>query len=441
MVNGELVRNLLAPWRDEIAGVAGELARAGWAEAGAGNVSVRLDGPNPAAAADRALLLPLAVPELAGRAFIVSVAGSRMREIARDPAPHFGLLAVGPDGASGRWLGARPPTSELAAHLACHAVLARQSPAQRCLLHAHPTALIALGRLVSRPDDLLAMLAPAGAESTFLRDRLAVTPPLPPGSEELARASAGLVGRFPAVAWPGHGMLTAGETFGAALDLIQLADKAAAVALAGLHPAAGTRAVGRPMRPGRSLQGRPAPDGIETRYEVRSRDSALPPAEFARLPRRPVFIVLDNIRSAFNVGSIFRLADACRAAEVITCGYTAHPPHHKLDQAALGTTGSVPWRSARKTVAVLSELRGRGVQLVAAETAAPAVPYHRFEYRPPVALVFGNEALGLPGLVLDACDGVVDIPVAGLKNSINVAAAAGILLFDLCRRQGWLEPG
>ncbi len=199
------------------------------------------------------------------------------------------------------------------------------------------------------------------------------------------------------------------------------------------------RTQGPPRHRGRSFRGRPAPDGIETFFEVRTRDSELPPEDFARLPRRPIHIVLDNLRSAFNVGSIFRLADAARAAEVVPCGYTAFPPHHKLEQTSLGTTDSVPWRRFDTIAEALTDLKQRGVRLVAVETARSAAPYHRFDHRFPVALVLGNEALGVSEAALRMCDAVVEIPVFGYKNSVNVATAAGVVLYDVLRQAGWLD--
>ena len=199
------------------------------------------------------------------------------------------------------------------------------------------------------------------------------------------------------------------------------------------------RTQGPPRYHGRSLKGKPAPDGIETFFEVKTRDSELPPEEFAKLPRRPIHIVLDNLRSAFNVGSIFRLADAARAAEVIPCGYTAHPPHHKLEQTSLGTTDSVPWRRFDDTVSALTDLKANGIQLIAVETARGASPYHHFEYSFPVALVLGNEALGVSEAALRMCDSLVEIPVFGYKNSINVATAAGIVLYELLFQGDWLN--
>jgi 23S rRNA (guanosine2251-2'-O)-methyltransferase len=199
------------------------------------------------------------------------------------------------------------------------------------------------------------------------------------------------------------------------------------------------RTQGSPHHRGRSLKGKPAPDGIETFFEVRTRDSELPPEEFARLPRRPIHIVLDNLRSAFNVGSIFRLADAARAAEVIPCGYTACPPHHKLEQTSLGTTDSVPWRRFDDTPSALAELRQQGYQLVAVETARGASLYHRFDYHFPLTLVLGNEALGVSETALRMCDAVVEVPMFGYKNSVNVATAAGIVLYYALRHGGWLD--
>jgi tRNA G18 (ribose-2'-O)-methylase SpoU len=203
------------------------------------------------------------------------------------------------------------------------------------------------------------------------------------------------------------------------------------------------RTRGPSRRTGPSLQGRTEPDGIETFYEVRTRDSALAPDEFARLPRRPVHVVLDNLRSAFNVGSIFRLADAVRAAEVITCGYTAHPPHHKLAQTALGATASVPTRHFTDTADALSGLRASGCSIVAVKTADRATPYHQFEPGLPLALVFGNEAMGVSRPALALCDSVVELPVFGYKNSVNVATAAAVVLYEVARRAGWLDsqPG
>ena len=435
-----LIERSAGPFLGTIGRVAARLSELGWAEANAGNVSIRLGERARLEPPDTELAAPL--PELAGACLLVSGAGTRMRDVARSPLESLCLVRLGPGGTSYRRAGEVRPTSELPAHLGAHAALARAHSESRCLLHAHPTALVALTLAGFSDASLLSLLERTHPGFAAVRDRVAVVPPHRPGTGELARATGDAIALRDGLVWPGHGMIAAGPDLDACLDVIEVTDKAAELAiLAGLNraDAAGRDAVTPRNRPGRSLKGRRAPDGIETFYDVRTRDSELPPERFRELERRPVTVVLDNLRSAFNVGSVFRLADAARCAEVITCGYTCHPPHAKLEQTALGTTASVPTRHARETRSVVAELKRAGVQVVGVETAAEAVPFHRFDYRVPAALVFGNEALGVSRAVLDLCDGVVDIPVAGYKNSVNVAAAAGIVLFDLLRRLGRLD--
>lgn len=407
----------------------------GWAEANAGNVSCLLEARDLPGA--EPFELPLPCPELAGRVLAVTRAGSRMHDLRADPRSGLALVAVHAGGAAGLVNG--PPTSELRVHLACHSALVRAGANLPCLVHTHPTDLVALSARVPRHDDLLRLLEQAHTETALVRDRLAVLPRLVPGSPELARATAGVIALRPLVVWPAHGVLCAGPDPEAALDLIELTNKAALIALrAGLAPRDKPARTPAPKRR-RSARGRPAPDGIETRFAVRSGDAAIPPAEFLKLPRRPVHVVLDNLRSAFNVGSFFRLGDAIRVAEVVTCGYTCHPPHHKLEQTALGTTDSVPHRHFATTSEALAALRAGGASIVGVETVRGAGRYDRIEHRLPVALVFGNEALGLSREVLELCDSIIELPVQGYKNSVNVATAGAVVLFDLARRRGWFD--
>ena len=179
--------------------------------------------------------------------------------------------------------------------------------------------------------------------------------------------------------------------------------------------------------------------GTETCFEVRSHDSPIPLEEYRRLPKNPVHLVLDRLRSAFNVGSIFRTAETARAAEVITCGYTAHPPHPKLEKTALGTLEYVPTRHFEHTLDAVRSLRDTGVRLVALETTSGSLPYASVSYPQPVALVLGNEALGVGREVLDACDDVVEVPMYGYKNSMNVACACAVVVFEILRQ--WQEQG
>jgi 23S rRNA (guanosine2251-2'-O)-methyltransferase len=155
------------------------------------------------------------------------------------------------------------------------------------------------------------------------------------------------------------------------------------------------------------------------------------PEERIVIPRRPVHVMLDNLRSAFNVGSIFRTADAGAAAHLHLCGMTAHPPHQKLEKTALGAFDYVPWTYYERNRDCLDALKEQNIPVVAVETADNAVPYTRFIYPQPVAIVFGNEENGVNDRVLRRCDAVVQIPMAGYKKSMNVATAFGIVLFAI----------
>ncbi len=152
-------------------------------------------------------------------------------------------------------------------------------------------------------------------------------------------------------------------------------------------------------------------------------------------PRQSLHIVLDNIRSAYNVGSMFRTADACAAAHIHLCGMSAHPPHRKIDKTSLGAHDYVPWTYHERTSSALEALREQGIPIVAVEVTDSAAPYTAFEWPRPVAVVFGNEVTGINAKCLAKCDAAVCIPMAGYKNSLNVATAFGIILFGVL--QAW----
>jgi tRNA G18 (ribose-2'-O)-methylase SpoU len=157
--------------------------------------------------------------------------------------------------------------------------------------------------------------------------------------------------------------------------------------------------------------------------------------------RVAVTLVLDNVRSAYNVGSIFRTADTACLAEVITCGFTPHPPHPKLEKTGFSTMSAVPTRHFGSTMAALSALRAEGVVHVAAmETTARSENYVATEFpRSGVAIVLGNEEVGVDIAVLDECDCIIEIPTLGTKNSLNVACAASVVVFEVLRKWGALE--
>ncbi len=154
--------------------------------------------------------------------------------------------------------------------------------------------------------------------------------------------------------------------------------------------------------------------------------------------RRPVHLILDNIRSAYNVGSIFRTADAGSVAHIHLCGMSAHPPHRKLEKTALGAQDHVPWTYYERTKEAVEQLQASGVTVVAAEVTETAVAMGAYHWPQPVAIVLGNEVTGVSDSVLRRVSAVVYIPMDGHKNSINVATASGILLYHVLARWGFV---
>lgn len=157
----------------------------------------------------------------------------------------------------------------------------------------------------------------------------------------------------------------------------------------------------------------------------------LDPEGFQKAPKTPVVVVLDNVRSLHNVGSVFRSADAFRISGIYLCGITATPPHKDIRKTALGATETVAWEYAEDTVTLLQELR-KTHQCWAVEQAEGAVPLTDFqpEAGKPYALVMGHEVKGVGQEVINLCHGVVEIPQIGTKHSLNISVAAGIVLWD-----------
>ncbi len=163
-------------------------------------------------------------------------------------------------------------------------------------------------------------------------------------------------------------------------------------------------------------------------------DKQVSPEEWARQPRRDIYLLLDNIRSAQNVGAIFRTADAAMVNRLLLCEITAYPPNAKLAKTALGAEQYVPWEHHARTVDALARLHELGIPLVSVETATDSLSYLDYMFPRPVCLAFGHEIAGVSEEVLAASDAVVHIPMSGIKNSINVAVAAGIVLFEVVRQ-------
>ena len=164
-------------------------------------------------------------------------------------------------------------------------------------------------------------------------------------------------------------------------------------------------------------------------------DSHLSPEQFEDVPRRRVIAILDNLRSAFNVGSIVRTADCALAEKVVFCGITAHPPHKKLDKTSLGALPYVPWEYRERVVDAVMDVKRQGIPVVALELTNRSRVIWDVEFPDPVALILGNEALGVSQEALDLADEIVEIPMMGYKNSINVSVAFGIVMYQIQRQQ------
>lgn len=152
-----------------------------------------------------------------------------------------------------------------------------------------------------------------------------------------------------------------------------------------------------------------------------------------------VSIILHNIRSSENVGSIFRTADAAGVSKVYVAGYTPAPldrfkrKNAKLIKASLGAEESVPWEMYADIFELIERLKKEGIQIVAVEQSPQSIPYTSFVPDGPTAFIFGNEVEGVPQDILDAVDSVIEIPMHGEKESLNVSVTAGIILYSLIR--------
>ena len=156
--------------------------------------------------------------------------------------------------------------------------------------------------------------------------------------------------------------------------------------------------------------------------------------EFKTSEKIPVIVVLENIRSAYNVGSVFRTADAFLLEAIYLCGYTAFPPHKEIKKTALGADDTVQWKHFKKIDEALDELKSKGYKIFAVEQAENSIKLHHFNHSlQRLAAIFGNEVTGVEQSTIDRCDGCIEIPQLGMKHSLNIAVAAGIVLWELIR--------
>ena len=156
--------------------------------------------------------------------------------------------------------------------------------------------------------------------------------------------------------------------------------------------------------------------------------------EFKGSDKMPIVVVLENIRSAYNVGSIFRTADAFLLESIYICGYTAHPPHKEIKKTALGADETVHWKHFKHISEALKELKNDGFTIYAVEQAANSIQLNQFsQLNQKIAVIFGNEVTGVEQSTMEQCDGCIEIPQLGMKHSLNVSVAAGVVLWELVR--------
>lgn len=157
--------------------------------------------------------------------------------------------------------------------------------------------------------------------------------------------------------------------------------------------------------------------------------------EFKGSEKIPITVVLDNVRSMHNVGSIFRTSDAFLIEKICLCGYTPKPPHRDIQKTALGATETVLWEYFSDTILCINQLKNNHLQIISVEQVENSISIDNLtigNINTPLAVVFGNEVEGVQHEVLKLCDLALEIPQFGSKHSLNVSVAAGIVLYRLC---------
>jgi tRNA G18 (ribose-2'-O)-methylase SpoU len=172
-----------------------------------------------------------------------------------------------------------------------------------------------------------------------------------------------------------------------------------------------------------------------TFQKLRSEEmNRLSPDTFRSAQKFPIYVMLQNIRSMWNVGAIFRSCDAARVEKVIITGYTATPPRKEIDKTALGATEWVAWEYVQNPLDAITRLKSNGVTIAALEITTNSVRYDSLSQQHfPLCLIVGNEVSGIDDEVLAACDLALEIPQYGVKHSLNVAVSVGIALFELIK--------
>ena len=154
-----------------------------------------------------------------------------------------------------------------------------------------------------------------------------------------------------------------------------------------------------------------------------------------QIKKNPIYIILDNVMDTYNIGSIFRLADAVAAEKVILCGQTETPPHTRIKKASINTTEWVSWEYVKTAKEAIDDLRLKikDLRVIAVEQDKRSIPYNKADYSFPIALVVGHESTGVSKEVLSLADQIVEIPMWGVNKSLNVVVSLGIVLYEVMK--------
>jgi len=159
------------------------------------------------------------------------------------------------------------------------------------------------------------------------------------------------------------------------------------------------------------------------------------PEAFKKIKRNPIYIIVDNVLDTYNIGSIFRLADAVAVEKVYLCGGTETPPHHRIKKASINTTEWVPWEYSPTAFEAISRLRSeiKNIQIISVEQNEKSVPYDTIPYTFPVAVVIGHETTGVTKEAMEASDYIAEMPMWGINISLNVMVSLGIMLYEIAK--------
>ena len=155
--------------------------------------------------------------------------------------------------------------------------------------------------------------------------------------------------------------------------------------------------------------------------------------EFKESPKIPIIAVLENVRSAYNVGSVFRTADAFLIEAIYITGYTARPPHKEIKKTALGAEETVAWKYFQSAKEAIETLKQEGYKVFAIEQVENSISLEKFDAAGKTAVIFGNEVSGVAQSTIVLCDGTIESTQRGMKHSLNIATAAGVVLWELVR--------